>query len=604
MVTPQNSIVFHPHTNLLTCGECQKFRTNECYYSKTGRANDKNIIMSTDKACQEFKIKPESNPFLEGTFNPKILGDLIRKKLFFVSQDENDYIWTYNPKTGIWKNNGCEVIDELATSFLGKDFKRERVNEVKKYIQYTTFLKDQTLGGPKHKIVVQNGVLNLLTQQLENFCPEDLHVTKIPVKYDKNADCPAIKKFLFEIVNEKDVDKLIEFAGYCLYKDSPLAKFIILEGEGANGKSTYLNLLKTFLGLENVAGLSIQQLSEPSGFTQSKLFGKLANICGDIPAKALKDTGMLKTITGRDLITADRKYKSMIEFINFAKPIFSANEVPASRDETDAFHRRAVIIKFPNQFKDGDEKTDLNLDKKLQTPEELSGLLNLAVIGLQFLLTQGKFTNELPTEQKRLEYMKMSDPVQYFCRLFVKEDFSNVVTKDAVYNYYIKLCHALKKRPTSSNWFSQSFKRSVSFAEDTTARDDEGKKHRVWKGVSIDLEGLNQEINENIVPKNGEKQHSWNDRNDRNDISVLLQSNQKAINNKENIVSIVPTVPDSERDFNEEFNAYSESQLCWLCKKPLSQLGMPLNYDIVTEFEGRLIHKGCKKSYVEGRKSE
>lgn len=565
MFTPENSFDFQPQTNLLTCGECQKHRTNECYYTKTGRNTDKNLISSTDSACPEFKIKPESNPFLEGSFNAKILGDLIKKKVFFASQDENDYIWTYNQKKGIWENNGCEVIDELCTAFLGKDFKRERISEVKKYIQYTSFLKGKELGGPKHKIVVKNGNLNLLTQQLESFCPEELHITRIPVTYDKNADCPTIKKFLFEIVNEKDVDKLIEFAGYCLYKDAPIARFIILEGEGANGKSTYLNLLKAFLGIKNVSGLTLQQLSEPSGFTQSKLFGKLANVCGDIPARALKDTGMLKTITGRDLISADRKYKSMIEFVSYAKPIFSANEVPPSRDETDAFHRRAVIIKFPNKFNEGEEKTDITLDKKLQTDSELSGFLNLACVGLQFLLTQGKFSNELPTEQKRIQYMKMSDPIQYFCKLFVKEDFENVVTKDAVYNYYVKLCHAIKKKPTSSNWFSQSFKRSVPFAEDTTSYDNDKKKHRVWGGISIDLEALNQEINENIVPENGQNQHSWNDRNDRNDISVLLQTNQNLKNNKENTVPTVPTVPAPTRRQEEDGLA----RFCFNCNKML-----------------------------------
>jgi P4 family phage/plasmid primase-like protien len=565
MITPENNIVFSPHKKILKCGDCEKFKTQQCSYAE--KNSEQYLITSTDSICEGFQIKKDYDPFLEGGFNAKVLGDLLKRKEFFASQDENDYIWTYNKKTGIWENNGCEKIAELTTGFLGKDFKPERVSEVKKYIQYTTFLKNKELGGPSHKIVVSNGVLNLITGKLESFCPDDLHIVKIPVKFDETADCPIIKKFLFEIVNEKDVDKLIEFAGYCLFKEYPIAKFLVLTGEGSNGKSTYLNLLKAFLGIKNISGLSLQQLSEPSGFTQSKLFGKLANICGDIPAKALKDTGMLKTITGRDLITADRKYKSMIEFVNYAKAIFSANKLPASRDETDAYHRRAVVIDFPNQFKEDDTSTDVTLDKKLQSPKELSGFLNLAIVGLQILLMQGKFSNELSTEEKRLNYMKKSDPIQYFCRLFVKEELENVVTKENVYNYYVKLCHAINHKPTSSNWFSQSFKRSIPFAEDTSCRDDDGKKHRVWRGISIDLELLNKEINENIVPKNTINDVNWNARNDRNDISVLLSLETKNLerNNKGNIVDSVPTVPN-----NVKSGTISNQKLvCFNCKKEL-----------------------------------
>ena len=257
--------------------------------------------------CHDFQLK-----FNPEKFNPKTVGDHIKKRYRFFSQDEKDHIWVYNPEKGIWEPKGIEIIQAETLKLLDEDFKREKVNDVIKYIQYSSYFQIKNFGGPANKVVMQNGVYDLLTNAFEEqFNPDLYAITSIPVKFDKSADCPSIKKFLSEIVNEIDIAKLIEFAGYCLFKAYPIARFVILVGECANGKSTYLEMLKNFLGPENVSGLTLQQLSENTGFNEAELFGKLANICGDIPERALKDTGILKKLTGKDIIHANRKCKAI-----------------------------------------------------------------------------------------------------------------------------------------------------------------------------------------------------------------------------------------------------------------------------------------------------
>lgn len=477
------------------CGDC-KFHLKRGVCPKAEYRNQKDNLaacLSTDKACELFQPNKR--------FNAKVLGEKIKKEYRFFSQSEKDSIWVYNTEKGIWEQNGTELIQAEVLKLLGDGFKREKVNDVIKYVQFSSYQQIENFGGSAHKIVMQNGVYDLLTNNFEDkFNPDLYAITATPVKFDKTADCPAIKKFLSEIVNEKDVAKLIEFSGYCLYKAYPIARFVILVGEGSNGKSTFLELLKNFLGLENTSGLTLQQLSENTGFNEAELFGKLANICGDIPERALKDTGTLKKLTGKDIIHANRKFRSFLTFVNYAKPIFSANKLPSSRDESLAYHRRATTIDFPNRFDEGNEETDPNIIKKLTTPEELSGFFNLAVVGLQNFLSQGKFSNEATTEEKRLDYVKRSDPTQYFCVKFVTEDFINTIEKDVVYDYYVRLCHKLGHKPTSSSWFSQSFRRYVSYAEDTKIY-DEKKQVRVWKGISINLELLDKELQDDKTLK-------------------------------------------------------------------------------------------------------
>lgn len=66
--------------------------------------------------------------------------------------------------------------------------------------------------------------------------------------------------------------------------------------------------------------------------------------------EALKNTGILKKLTGGDSIPAEKKFRPPFQFVNHAKLLFSANEIPMTEDETDAFYSRLIIINFPNQF--------------------------------------------------------------------------------------------------------------------------------------------------------------------------------------------------------------------------------------------------------------
>jgi putative DNA primase/helicase len=112
-----------------------------------------------------------------------------------------------------------------------------------------------------------------------------------------------------------------------------------------------------------------------------------------------------------DAVTAEHKFAQPFNFRNYAKLIFSANLIPESDDKTDAFYRRWVIINFDNRFIDG--KEDAALTQKLTTPEELSGLLNLALTGLHGLIRNGGFHNKT-IDQVKQEYEENTSDVNAF----------------------------------------------------------------------------------------------------------------------------------------------------------------------------------------------
>jgi putative DNA primase/helicase len=90
-----------------------------------------------------------------------------------------------------------------------------------------------------------------------------------------------------------------------------------------------------------------------------------------------------------DPITGEHKFGQPFTFTNYAKLIFSANEIPESDDKSVALYRRWLIVHFDKIFQKGAE--DTKLIKKLSAPEKLSGLLNLALISFKQLIDEGGF---------------------------------------------------------------------------------------------------------------------------------------------------------------------------------------------------------------------
>lgn len=176
---------------------------------------------------------------------------------------------------------------------------------------------------------------------------------------------------------------------------------------------------------------------------------------GDLKSTKLSETGNFKVLTAGDSVTGEHKFGQPFKFRNFAKLIFSANLIPESDDKTDAFYRRWVIIPFDKRFGNGYEDTELA--NKLTTPEELSGLLNLALTGLQRLRAEGGFHNKT-TDQIRREYEENTGDVNAFLMQECIVDTQNTdyctLTTD-LYAAYVNFCKGRCVMPLDNGKFGR-----------------------------------------------------------------------------------------------------------------------------------------------------
>jgi phage/plasmid-associated DNA primase len=155
-----------------------------------------------------------------------------------------------------------------------------------------------------------------------------------------------------------------------------------------------------------------------------------------------------------ETIRAQKKHGQPFDFRNIAKLIFSANKIPESDDQTYAYFKRWIILLFDRVFQ-GEDK-DTSLIEKLTTEEELSGLLNLAIIALQQLIKDNGFIHIEDVHTIQKEYNQNVTTIDEFLiskyRIDPTDRDNYTICRD-VYHRYVLHCNKNNKTPVSSNVF-------------------------------------------------------------------------------------------------------------------------------------------------------
>ena len=150
-------------------------------------------------------------------------------------------------------------------------------------------------------------------------------------------------------MDEEGYKLFLQMLGYCFTPDNHHHKMFFITGEGANGKSTLMGIISQIFH-SSVAAVGLHEFKNDFGL--QPLLGKKVNVLYDLPTKTIKDTGIIKAVTGEDLITINRKHQEAVSTILGCKIIGTGNQLPAVNDDTYAFWRRVVHIELTNTFKD------------------------------------------------------------------------------------------------------------------------------------------------------------------------------------------------------------------------------------------------------------
>lgn len=225
----------------------------------------------------------------------------------------------------------------------------------------------------KFNVKLRNGVIvedNVIGYDC-GFTPFYLDVSYNSEAYDKNVD-----DFInFICCGREDMRTVLEeILGHIIMVDKFPHKIFFLTGTGANGKSTFVEMITKFTG-ELSSHVDIANFDD--GTSLASLVGKVVNVADDVDAIYLEKSKNLKTMASGNTVGARAIYSQPITLKNTATLIFTANEPPVFKDKSDGIGRRLLIIPFENKVK----KRIFNLDELLSTDNAKSYLLNLALKG-------------------------------------------------------------------------------------------------------------------------------------------------------------------------------------------------------------------------------
>ena len=322
--------------------------------------------------------------------------------------------------------------------------------------------------------------LNLLDGTFRKHSESDYSTKCSKFIFDPKAVCPTWDRFLLQIMN-KDlelINYLQKVMGYALTADVSEQVLFILWGAGANGKSTFLNVILDLMG-------------DYSGTTSSDTFmkGKSDGMSNDLArlrglrlvstseteqGKRLSET-LVKQATGQDKLMARFLYGEYFEFYPTFKIFMATNHKPTVKGNDYGIWRRIRLIPFTVTIPP--EERDKDLFAKLKA--ENSGILNWLLRGCEMWRKEGLGSAE-SVEAATEEYRNDMDTVGQFihdCFIVEATPITRVSNKE-LYEAYYRWCSRNNEKAISQKLLTlrlqeKGFVRKVSSGE------------RYWKGFRL-----------------------------------------------------------------------------------------------------------------------
>ena len=269
-----------------------------------------------------------------------------------------------HPNLGLYEE--CDEFIEIHVSLLQQPMSMASRKNILSYVTMMAPMKRESLDSAH--VVVNNGIFNKETKQLEPFTPQFVATSKIQTNYVPTTTSPVLLEP--DGIPWTVDDWIMELADHDPEKNELLwqvlaASFnpghsynkaiLFVSREGNNGKGTYGQLIKNIVGLGNYSSLKIHDYSKR--FEKKNLIGKVVNIADENPVGVYIDNvdDFKAAVTGDD-ISIEPKHKDSFPAVVKHVTIQMINGMPKFRDKTNSFYRRLVMVPFDHTFEGVEKK--------------------------------------------------------------------------------------------------------------------------------------------------------------------------------------------------------------------------------------------------------
>lgn len=390
------------------CNQCAFYRTCRTPLSIKGE----DFIGTETSGFHDIFLDKMGNPkrFVP---NYQDLVSFFKKKHTFVTSRETTILHKFNGK--YWEQVERSVISAFATTHfkpVATNTMREEFNGLLK----STNVVDEGFftGSTEGFINFNNGILKLDSRILLPHSKEYGFQYCLPYDYDPHAMAPHFEKMMESVtIGDKQLQNvLLEFMAYSISNIDPSwgEKALILDGNGSNGKSTFLDVLRNLVGDNCYSSVPLNELK--SATSRQATVGKLFNLSEETEINALRESSMFRALVTGASITFRKLYHQEATMKFRAKIIVACNKIPPTNDDSNGTYRRMLIVPFRNIYSKKNGNLDKDIRKKIYA--EMSGVYNLVLDAYDRLIEQKGFTEASASEEALNAYKQEVDVIAQF----------------------------------------------------------------------------------------------------------------------------------------------------------------------------------------------
>lgn len=345
------------------------------------------------------------------SFKSRLLAERILQDDPLMTDPATGMVYRWNEQ--YWEEYDESHLKKKAVMLLRNEAQKSRVEDAIFQVKMlSTLPPGRKINDRMQWINLKSGMINLETFEIIPHDREFYFTQMLPIDFDPNSTkkCDTFLKYLETNIQTPEViAQLQEFTGYCFVRHAKYEKALYLLGPGADGKSTYMKILRELVGPRNCSAVSFSAIEDQ--FQRSAMYDRLVNLSAEIGAESMESQYFKKIVSG-DTLQAAYKHVDSFEFDPYCKLVFAGNTLPRVRDNTDGYFRKLLIIEMKRQYLEDDPDRDPDLLDKLRS--ELSEIFYWALCGLARLIKQGHFTFSDETKGLMQDYRRMNNPVMCY----------------------------------------------------------------------------------------------------------------------------------------------------------------------------------------------
>ncbi len=417
-------------------------------------------LLANLKRTTDFDTKLLDNLFRAATTAPPetIVADEIMKsrQLIYI-----DSVGFYEYLNGYWNRQPDGVIKSYADHAYGEFSTSQRVNAICNLLK-TRALRTDVVFDKQPVWNFINGTLELDTGVFRDHNPGDYCSVQATYPYNPEATHDSWTRFIDDVTGDdpKSAELLQFIPAYALFQDCCLERLFVLSGNGGNGKSKYLEVLRLLFGEKNTSHLQPRALLDK--FQVIQLRESIINIAGEIRSDLRDVEERMKAIASGEPVSGCYKGEQFVTFTPRTKMVFATNSQLSSDDTSEGLARRLILVHFKMSFVDYPDhndpcqrRKDVHIIDKLTEELNSGGIFNWVYSGYKLLKTVGYFTETNDQAELIQDFKRSSNPVLLF---FEDMDRKPEVLNSELYSSYRQWCVENGYTAKTSTVFHREFK--------------------------------------------------------------------------------------------------------------------------------------------------